>query len=89
MKNKNKEWKIIQHLKTYKKYNTLENTAETLRTELDAKGVQIRVLEKAKDLQEKLFTEELEKKVAEIIKLKEERAKLKKEIRDLKKRGDK
>ena len=89
MKNKNKELKIIQHLKTYKKYNTLENTVETLIIELDAKSVQIRVLEKSKETQEKLFTEELEKKVAEIIKLKEERAKLKKDIKDLKKRSDK
>lgn len=89
MKNKNKEWKIIQHLKTYKKYNTLENITETLRSELDAKSIQIRVLEKSKETQEKLFAEELEKKVAEIIKLKEERAKLKKDIKDLKKRGDK
>lgn len=79
-----KENKLIQHLKTYKKYNTLENKYETLREELDRKGSQIRLLEKSKEAQEKLWEEELEKKEARIIKLIEERAKLKKEIKELK-----
>lgn len=79
-----KENKLIQHLKTYKKYNSLENKYETLRSELDRKSAQVRLLEKAKAITEKTFEEELEKKEARIIKLIEERAKLKKEIKELK-----
>ena len=78
-----KESILKQHLKTYKKYNTLENKYETLRSELDRKGAQIRLLEKAKEITEKTFEAELEKKEARIIKLIEERAKLKKEIKEL------
>ena len=79
-----KENVFIQHLKTYKKYNTLENKCETLREELDRKGAQIRLLEKSKDVQEKLFEEELEKKEMKIIKLLEERARLKKQTKEMK-----
>lgn len=78
-----KENKLIQHLKTYKKYNTLENKYETLRSELDRKGAQIRLLEKSKEITEKTFEAELEKKEARIMKLIEERARLKKEIKEL------
>ena len=81
---KNNDGLLKQHLKTYKKYNTLENKYETLRSELDRKSVQVRLLEKSKEAQEKLFEEELEKKEMKIIKLLEERTKLKKEIKDLK-----
>lgn len=79
-----KENKLIQHLKTYKKYNSLENKYETLRSELDRKGAQIRLLEKSKDMQEKMYEEELEKAEKKIMNLIEERARLKKEIKELK-----
>lgn len=85
---KKKENVFIQHLKTYAKYNTLENKYETLRNELDRKGTQIRILEKSKDVQEKLFEEELEKKELKIIKLLEERTRLKKQIKEMKKCKD-
>ncbi|MBO7712751.1 MAG: hypothetical protein J6S85_04515 [Methanobrevibacter sp.] len=80
-----KENKLIQHLKTYKKYNTLENKYETLREELDRKGTQVRILEKSKEVAQKLYEEELEKKEQKIIELTKERAKLKKEIKELRK----
>ena len=84
MKNKNNDGLLKQHFKTYKKYNTLENKYETLREELDRKGSQIRLLEKSKEAQEKLWEEELEKKEQKIIKLTEEKARLKKQIKEMK-----
>ena len=69
MKNKNNDGLLKQHFKTYKKYNTLENKYETLRSELDRKGAQIRLLEKSKDMQEKMYEEELEKAEKKIMNL--------------------
>lgn len=83
-----KENVFMQHLKTYKKYNTLENKYETLREELDRKGAQIRLLEKSKDVQEKMYEEELEKAEKKIMNLIEERARLKKQIKEMKKCKD-
>ena len=79
-----KENVFIQHLKTYKKYNTLENKYETLREELDRKGAQIRLLEKSKDMQEKMYEEELGKAEKKIMNLIEERTRLKKQIKEMK-----
>ncbi len=83
-----KENVFIQHLKTYKKYNTLKNEYETLRNELDHRSVKIRILEKQKEVQEKMFEEALEEKEIKIIKLLEERARLKKQIKEMKKCKD-
>lgn len=78
--------KIIEHLKTKKKYNTLENKYEVVCEELERKIFELRVERKLKNRQQETFDNRIEELINENIKLKEENTKLKNNIKKLKKK---
>ena len=78
---------ILEHLKTRKKYNTLEIKYQAKCEELDDRVIQLNTEKRIKKKQQELFNERIEELTKEIMDLKEERAKLKREIRELKKNG--
>ena len=74
--------KIIEHLKTRKKYNTLENKYEVVCEELERKCFEIRVERRIKEKQQEIFDNKLQEITEKIIKLKEENIKLKKKLKN-------
>lgn len=77
--------KIYEHLKTRKKYNTLELKYDVKCEELEHKVLELNTEHRVRVKQQELFNERIQQLVEENLKLKEEITKLKKEIKELKK----
>lgn len=81
--------KIYEHLKTKKKYNTLELKYDVKCEELEHKILELNTERRVRIKQQDIFNEKLEELLKENLKLKEENKKLKKEIKEVKKDGTK
>ena len=79
--------KIYEHLKTRKKYNSLELKYEVKCDELEHKILELNTEKKVRVKQQELFNERIQELVENNLKLKEEITKLKKEIKGLKNNG--
>lgn len=77
--------KIYEHLKTRRKYNTLQLKYDVKCDELEKKVLELNVEKKVRLKQQDLFNERLQELVEENLKLKEDVTKLKKELREMKK----
>ena len=77
---------ILEHLKTRKKYNTLEIKYQAKCEELDDRVIQLNTEKRIKKKQQELFNEKIEELTTKIIEQKETIAKLKKEIKEMKKK---
>lgn len=77
--------KIYEHLKTRKKYNTLEIKYIVKCEELEHKILELNTEHKVRVKQQELFNERIQQLVEENIKQKEDISKLKKELKELKK----
>ena len=73
--------KIYEHLKTKKKYNTLELKYDVKCEELEHKILELNTEKRVRIKQQDIFNEKLEELLKENLKLKEENTKLKKEIK--------
>lgn len=78
--------KIYEHLKTRKKYNTLEIKYQAKCEELDDRVIQLNTEKRIKKKQQELYSEKIEELTNKIIEQKELIAKLKKEIKEMKKK---
>jgi hypothetical protein len=79
--------KIYEHLKTRRKYNTLQLKYDVKCDELEKKVLELNVEKKVRLKQQDLFNERLQELLEENLKLKEDVTKLKKELRELRKNG--
>ena len=79
---------IYEHLKTKKKYNTLELKYEVKCEELDHKVLELNTEKRLRQKQQELFDSKIKELTEETIKLNQKITELKKEIKELK-RGDK
>ena len=86
---------IYEHLKTRRKYNTLEIKYKAKCEEADDKTMLLKIEKRIKEKQIKLFDEKLKEYMNELISIKEEKIqlkreniKLKKEIKELIKNGE-
>jgi hypothetical protein len=77
--------KIYEHLKTRRKYNTLQLKYDVKCDELEKKVLELNVEKKVRLKQQDLFNERLQELLEENLKLKENVTKLKKELREMKK----
>jgi len=77
---------ILEHLKTKKKYNTLEIKYQAKCEELDDRVIQLNTEKRIKKKQQELYSEKIEELTTKIIEQKELIAKLKKEIKEMKKK---
>lgn len=77
--------KIYEHLKTRRKYNTLQLKYDVKCDELEKKVLELNVEKKVRLKQQDLFNERLQELIEENLKLKEDITKLKKELREMKK----
>ena len=73
--------KIYEHLKTRKKYNTLELKYDDKCEELERKILELNTEKRVRIKQQDIFNERLQELLELNLKLKEENTKLKKEIR--------
>ena len=78
--------KIYEHLKTRKKYNTLEIKYQAKCEELDDRVIQLNTEKRIKKKQQELYSEKIEELTTKIIEQKELITKLKKEIKEMKKK---
>ena len=78
--------KIYEHLKTKKKYNTLQLKYDVKCDELQGKIIELNTEKKVRIKQQELFEEKIEELTADNIKLKEELAELKKQLKNEKRR---
>lgn len=78
--------KIYEHLKTKKKYNTLELKYDVKCEELEHKVLELNTERRVRVKQQDIFNERLTELLEANMKLKEENSKLKKEIKELKKK---
>ena len=78
--------KIYEHLKTRKKYNNLEIKYQPKCEELDDRVIQLNTEKRIKKKQQELYSEKIEELTTKIIEQKELIAKLKKEIKEMKKK---
>jgi hypothetical protein len=78
--------KIYEHLKTKKKYNTLELKYDVKCDELERKVLELNTERRVRVKQQDLFNERIQELLELNLKLKEENTKLKKEIKELKKK---
>ena len=76
---------ILEHLKTRKKYNTLEIKYQAKCEELDDRVIQLNTEKRIKKKQQELYSDKIEELTTKIIEQKELIAKLKKEIKEMKK----
>lgn len=74
--------KIYEHLKTRRKYNTLQLKYDVKCDELEKKVLELNVEKKVRLKQQDLFNERLQELLEENLKLKEDVTKLKKEIKN-------
>lgn len=79
--------KIYEHLKTRRKYNTLQLKYDVKCDELEKKVLELNVEKKVRLKQQDLFNERLQELLEENLKLKEDVTKLKKELKELRKNG--
>ena len=77
---------ILEHLKTRKKYNTLEIKYQAKCEELDDRVIQLNTEKRIKKKQQELYSEKIEELTNKIIEQKELITKLKKEIKEMKKK---
>lgn len=77
--------KIYEHLKTRKKYNTLELKYDVKCEELEHKVLELNTEHRVRVKQQDIFNERLTELLEANMKLKDENTKLKKEIKELKK----
>ena len=77
--------KIYEHLKTKKKYNTLELKYDVKCEELEHKILELNTEKRVRIKQQDIFNERLEELLKENLKLKEENKKLKRELKGVKK----
>ena len=77
---------ILEHLKTKKKYNTLEIKYQAKCEELDDRVIQLNTEKRIKKKQQELYSEKIEELTNKIIEQKELITKLKKEIKEMKKK---
>jgi hypothetical protein len=73
--------KIYEHLKTRKKYNTLELKYDVKCEELERKVLELNTEKRVRIKQQDIFNERLQELLELNLKLKEENTKLKKEIK--------
>jgi len=78
--------KIYEHLKTRKKYNTLELKYDVKCEELERKILELNTEHRVRVKQQELFNERLQELLELNMKIKEENTKLKREIKELKKK---
>lgn len=78
--------KIYEHLKTRKKYNTLELKYDVKCEELERKILELNTEHRVRVKQQELFNERLQEFLEINMKIKEENTKLKREIKELKKK---
>lgn len=76
--------KLYEHLKTRKKYNTLELKYDVKCEELEHKVVELNTERKFRMKQQELFEIRIKELIEENLKQKEQITKLKKEIKELK-----
>ena len=76
---------VYEHLKTRRKYNTLQLKYDVKCDELEKKVLELNVEKKVRLKQQDLFNERLQELIEENLKLKEDVTKLKKELREMKK----
>lgn len=74
--------KIFEHLKTKKKYNTLELKYDVKCEELEHKVLELNTEKRVRVKQQDLFNERIQELLEDNLKLKEENTKLKKEIKN-------
>ena len=79
--------KIYEHLKTRKKYNTLQLKYDVKCDELEHKILELNTERKVRVKQQDLFNERIQELVEENLKLKEDISKLKKQLKEVKKNG--
>lgn len=79
--------KIYEHLKTRKKYNTLELKYDVKCEELERKILELNTEHRVRIKQQELFNERLTELLEINLKLKDENTKIKKELKELKKNG--
>ena len=77
--------RIYEHLKTRKKYNTLELKYDVKCEELEHKILELNTERRTRLKQQDLFNEKLQELIEENIKLKEANSKLKKQAKGVKK----
>jgi hypothetical protein len=79
--------KIYEHLKTRKKYNTLQLKYDVKCDELEHKILELNTERKVRVKQQDLFNERIQELIEENLKLKEDITKLKKQLKEVKKNG--
>lgn len=79
--------KIYEHLKTRKKYNTLQLKYDVKCEELEHKVLELNTEKRIRIKQQDIFNERLQELLELNMKLKEDIIKLKKELKELKKNG--
>ena len=79
---------IYEHLKTRKKYNTLELKYEVKCDELDHKVLELNTEKRLKQKQQELYDKKIKELTEENLELKNKIIELKKEIKELKRRDN-
>lgn len=79
---------IYEHLKTKKKYNTLELKYEVKCDELDHKVLELNTEKRLKQKQQELYDKKIKELTEENLELKNKITELKKEIKELKRRDN-
>ncbi len=80
--------KIYEHLKTKKKYNTLELKYNVKCEELEHKILELNTEKKLRIKQQDIFNERLQALIETNLKLNEDLVKVKRELKELKKKKD-
>lgn len=79
--------KIYEHLKTKKKYNTLQLKYDVKCDELEHKILELNTEKKIRVKQQDLFNQRIQELLEENMKLKEDISRLKKQLKEVKKNG--
>lgn len=77
---------LYEHLKTKKKYNTLELKYEVKCEELDHKVLELNTEKRLRQKQQELYDKKIKELTEETLELKNKITELKKEIKELKRR---